>query len=279
MRTIILIVMFASAAAGFSQSMHSCCTETSAPTKMALFADDKSFRDSHPTPVPFILLDGKGKMITFNASDGKTANAYEVKADNATNKWILVFHEWWGLNDYIKQEADNWSSKTGANVLAVDLYDGNVATTPDEAVKYMKGVDNAHALNIIKGAIDYAGPGAVFGTLGWCYGGAWSLQAAIMLEDRCKACVMYYGMPEENLDRLAKLQAPVLGIFGKKDDHITPEIVNKFEENMKSLGKQIMVKEYDAVHAFANPSNPKHDPEATKDAAENVLNFYNDNLK
>jgi carboxymethylenebutenolidase len=89
---------------------------------------------------------------------------------------------------------------------------------------------------------------------------------------------MYYGMPEENKDRLSKLQAPVLGIFGKQDNHITPEIVQKFEDNMNGLNKTITVKMYDAAHGFANPSNPKHDPSATKDAKEITLNFYKDNL-
>ncbi|GEM_PF-61642 len=279
MKTLILIVLLVSVNALYAQNMHSCCDETSAPTKMALFADDKNFRDAHPSPVPFILLDGKGKMITFNTSDGKSANGYEVKADNATTKWLLVFHEWWGLNDYIKQESEEWCTKLGVNVLAIDLYDGKVATTPEDAGKFMKGVDNSRAFNIIKGAIDYAGSGASFATIGWCYGGGWSLQAAITLEDKCKACVMYYGMPEDNMDRLAKLQAPVLGLFGKQDGYITPEIVGKFQDNMKSLGKSISVKEYDAAHGFANPSNPKHDPDATKDAKEMTFNFYNDNFK
>ncbi len=279
MKTIILLVLLALINVSYSQKMHSCCEETSAPGKMSLFADDKNFRDSHPAPVPFILLDGKGKMITFSTSDGKTANGYEVKADKETNKWILVFHEWWGLNDYIKQESEEWCTKLNVNVLAIDLYDGKVATTPDDAGKYMKSVEMTRAINIIKGAIDYAGSGATFGTIGWCFGGGWSLQAAIMLESKCTACVMYYGMPEDNTDRLAKLQAPVLGIFGKQDGYITPEIVAKFQDNMNSLGKSITVKMYDAAHGFANPSNPKHDPDATKDAKENTLAFYKDNLK
>lgn len=274
-----IIILLISLSAVYSQTKKSCCDDTPAPLMMAVFSNDKSFALAHPEPIPFTLTDGKGKMITFNTSDGKTGNGYEVKASSQTNKWILVFHEWYGLNDYIKKESEEWCDKLDVNVLAVDLYDGKVASNNDEAGKYVKEVDMTRSVNIIKGAIDYAGTGAVFGTLGWCFGGGWSCQAAIILEDKCKACVIYYGMPESDKDRLSKLQAPVLGIFGKQDGFITPEIVAKFEDNMKSLNKTITVKMYDAVHAFANPSNPKHDPEATKDAKENTLAFFKDNLK
>ena len=263
-----------------SQQKRSCCEETSAPQRMALLGNDQSFRDAHPTPIAFTLTGGNGSMITFNTPDGKTANGYEVRSANTSDKWILVFHEWYGLNDYIKKECEELRDSLGnVNVLAIDLYDGKVASNNEEASKYVQSVDVIRAVNIIKGAADYAGSSAVLGTLGWCFGGAWSLQTAIELGSGVKACVMYYGMPEDSKDRLAKLQAPILGIFGKKDGHITPEIVSKFEDNMKSAGKTITVYSYDAVHAFANPSNPLHDPEATKDAKAKTLQFFRDNLK
>jgi carboxymethylenebutenolidase len=146
-------------------------------------------------------------------------------------------------------------------------------------MKYVQEVKTERALNIINGAKDYAGSDAVFATLGWCFGGAWSNQAAIELGDNCKACVIYYGMPEQSLDRLAKLKAPVLGIFAKQDTRITPEVAGKFEENLKSLGISVEIHIYDAVHAFANPSNPKHDPDATKDAKEKTYSFLKDKMK
>jgi carboxymethylenebutenolidase len=276
--TFILILLTINISTG--QTKKSCCDETTAPNKMASFGNDQKFKDAHPEPVAFTLADGKGKMITFSTSDGKTANAYEIKADNPSNKYILVFHEWYGLNDYIKKESEDLASSLGnVNVLAIDLYDGNVATNNEEAAKYVQSVNNERAFNIIRGSIDYAGSSASFATLGWCFGGTWSLQSAIELGDKCRACVMYYGMPEDNMDRLAKLVAPVLGIFGKQDTHITPEIVAKFEQNLKALNIPADINEYDAVHGFANPSNPKHDPAATKDAKEKTLTFLRDKLK
>lgn len=247
---------------------------------MASFGSDKEFRDAHPTPLAFKFTGGNGKMITFKTPDNVDANAYEIKADNTTNKWVIVFHEWYGLNDYIKKESEEIASTLGnVNVLAIDLYDGKVASNNEEAAKYVQSVDNARALNIIAGAKDYAGSDAVFATIGWCFGGSWSNQAAIELGDKCIACVMYYGYPEQSKDRLAKLKAPVLGIFAMQDKRITPEVAAKFEEDLKSLNIPVNIYEYDAAHGFANPSNPKHDADATKDAKEKTYSFLKEKMK
>ncbi len=265
---------------------HSCCedkgttgSDISAPNIMAAFGNEQSFKNVHLQPLPFKLTDGKGTMITYKTSDGTDANGYEVKADKPTDYWVFIFHEWYGLNDYIKREAEEVASTLGnVNVLAIDLYDGKVASNNDDAAKYVQSGNNERALNIIYGARDYAGADAVFATLGWCFGGSWSNQAAIELGSRCKACVIYYGMPEQNINRLEKLKAPVLGIFAKQDARITPEVAEKFEENLKSLNIPVTIYIYDAVHAFANPSNPKHDAEATKDAKEKTYSFLKEKL-
>lgn len=260
-----------------AQESHSCCDED-AVMKFSRFGNDGNFVAAHNEPGGFKLVNPQGTMVTFNTSDGMTGNAYEVKAANPTNKYLLVFHEWYGLNDYIKQECENWSAELGVNVLGVDLYDGKVASNNDEASKYVQSVTTERGLNIIAGARDYAPKDAIFATIGWCFGGGWSCQAAILLGERCKACVIYYGMPEDNKDKLANLKAPVLGIFAGQDKYITGEIVKKFEENMNSLGKKVTTKTYDAVHGFANPSNPKHDVAATSDARALATSFFKENF-
>lgn len=294
MKTIILsfILIFSFMQTSYTQTKHSCCedetacqekgttgSDITAPNIMATFGNDESFKDEHPQPLAFTLLDGKGKMVTYKTADGVDANGYEVKADKPSNNWVFLFHEWYGLNDYIIKESEEIASTLGnVNVLAIDLYDGKVATNNDEAVKYVQSVNNDRAINIINGARDYAGSDAVFATMGWCFGGSWSNQAAIELGSRCNACVMYYGMPEQNLERLAKLKAPVLGIFAQLDTRITPEVAAKFESDLKSLNIPVNIYEYDAVHGFANPSNPKHNADATKDAKEKTYAFLKDKM-
>jgi carboxymethylenebutenolidase len=288
MKTIIFSVFSLFLFMGLSYSQkHDCCEddvsstgETTAPNVMASFSNDQEFRDAHPTPLAFTLTGGAGNMITFKTSDGVDGNAYEVRSATPTNNWVMIFHEWYGLNDYIKKEAEEVATTLGnVNVLAIDLYDGKVASNNEEASKYVQSVDNKRAVTIIMGAKDYAGSGAVFVTYGWCFGGSWSNQAAIELGSDCKACVIYYGMPEQNIERLVKQKAPVLGIFALQDKRITPEVASKFESDLKNLGISASIHQYDAVHGFANPSNPKHDAVSTKDAKEKTYSFLKEYLK
>jgi carboxymethylenebutenolidase len=260
---------------GNSIAQHSCCNVTASTDKD--MAADPAFIHAHKAPLPFNFVAKNAMMVNFPAPDGKKAYAYEALGTNRKNI-ILMFHEWWGLNDYIKQEAEKWSQQTGATVIAVDLYDGKVAAKPDEASKLMQGLNEDRVRAIISGAIDFAGKESKIQTLGWCMGGKWSLQAALMAGNHAKGCVMYYGMPETDVKKLMTLNCPVIGFFGTKDDFITPKIVNEFKQNMHTAKKQLTVHNYDAVHAFANPSNPDHDEKATADARDKALTFLKYNF-
>jgi carboxymethylenebutenolidase len=132
---------------------------------------------------------------------------------------------------------------------------------------------------IVQGALEYAGKDAKIGTIGWCFGGTQSMQAALTAGKQSAACVIYYGAPEENIDRLKKLNCDVLDIWPTQDQWINKDMTDKFEANMKAAGKNLTVKAYDADHAFANPSNPKHNVEFTADAYKNTLEFFKARLK
>jgi carboxymethylenebutenolidase len=255
-----------------SQSV--CCVKPSPNETFALLTKDKKFVDTHLEPLPFKLSNPKGKAITFKSTDGKEAYAYEIKAEQTTDNYLFVFHEWWGLNDYIKQESEKWFATLGnVNVIAIDLYDGQIATNRDSAAKYMGNVKTARAEAIIKGALSYVGSKANIATVGWCFGGGWSLQASLLAGKQAKACVMYYGAPEENTTKLAELKAPVLFVWPKQDKWITMDVVMKFETNMEATKKNLQVKSYDADHAFANPSNPKFNKAFADDAFSNAISF------
>lgn len=171
-----------------------------------------------------------------------------------------------------------WSHELGINVLALDLYDGKVATTSEEAAKLMQGADAKRISAIIEGAAKFAGDKADFRTLGWCFGGGWSLKASIMAGDQGVACVMYYGMPVQNAKELAPLKAPICGIFAKQDEWITPEVAQNFENLAKATGKEVEIHSYDAGHAFANPSNPAYDEEAAQQANQVAWAFLKERL-
>jgi carboxymethylenebutenolidase len=261
-----------------AQTNLSCCG-IDATTSFSRNASDKSFVMSHDEPLPFHFVSESGKDIYIKTSTGKEAHGWEVKAAKPTPYYIFVIHEWWGMNDYIKQEAEKLSRDLGVNAIAIDLYDGVIATTQEEAGKAMQGVNKDRAEEIIKATFAYAGSKAKVFTIGWCFGGGWSLQSTLIGGKQSVGCIMYYGQPEKNVDRLKTLNADVLGFFGNLDQWPSPKVVDEFAENMKSAGKQLFLHRYEAPHAFANPSNPRYNKEATEDAYSNVLTFIKERIK
>jgi carboxymethylenebutenolidase len=253
---------------------HSCCTapKANSATAFAALGNNAAFVATHENPRPF-TFEGKGVDVTTKAADGTECFAYEVKPAKPTNNTIFVFQEFWGLNDYIKREADRLADETGAHVIALDLYDKKIATTREDAGKYMKESSPERLKTIIQAFQKYAGADAKIATIGWCFGGGWSHQASLLVGKQAVGCVIYYGMPEMDAAKLAAMNAPTLGIFAKQDKWITPEVAANFEKAVKATGKPIEIKIYDADHAFANPSNPKYQKEMAEDAHKAAVSF------
>lgn len=236
------------------------------------------FANLHANPTNFTLQNPLGEIINFDCEDGITGNAYFIKAKKKTNNWLIVIQEWWGLNDYIKKEADAFATDLDKmNVIAIDMYDGKVASTRDSAMKYMSGAKTQRLETIVKGAIKYAGKKANVFTVGWCFGGGWSLQASLLAGNNAKGCIMYYGRPEKDSTKLQSLACPVLGFFGTQDKGIPEATINTFENTMKGLNKNITINWYNAGHGFANPSNPSFNKEAREDAYAKALAFIKEN--
>ena len=232
-----------------------------------LEAGTPAFAGMHPSPMVVNPENLLGKMMSFDAADGKQANAYFIAAKKKSNKYLIVIQEWWGLNENIKMEADKYYTDLGdVNVIAVDMYDGKVAATPDSAMKLMRGADMGRMTAIMQGVIKYAGSKASIYSVGWCFGGMWSLQTAILAGPQAKGSVMYYGRPESNMEKLKSIQCDIIGFFGNLDQSPSPTMVNDFEKNMKEAGKNLSVNRYQAGHGFANPSNPSYNA-AAKEAA------------
>lgn len=277
--TIIFILNYLSI---FPQQSKSCCSiEEKKNSKISFesFGSDEKFRESHQLPLDYTLLNPKGEMIKFSTASGKEANAYFIGSAVESSKFILVIHEWWGLNDNIKREADELKEKLGnVNILVLDLYDGKSATKREDAAQLMQSADTGRIREIFDGAVKYAGENAKFGTIGWCFGGGWSLQMSLWLENKAEACVIYYGIIDNDKDTFKNLNAPVLGIFAKQDGWVNPEVYGNLEKNINSAGKNITIKEYDADHAFANPSNQYYNEEFANDAKSHVIEFLKNNL-
>jgi len=197
---------------------------------------------------------------------------------------VLVIHEWWGLNDNIKAMTRRLAGE-GYVALAVDLYDGAVAAAPAQAQELMTALlaepDAARAN--LRQAYQYLEKYALspaIGSIGWCLGGGWSLQTALMLPDQLDAMVMYYGQVVTDPAQLEALRTPILGLFGELDQSIPLRDVQTFRTALNQLGKDAEILVYSgADHAFANPSGGNYNAQRAAEAWETTLAFLNENLK
>lgn len=241
-------------------------------------ANEDGFTEKHDEPL-VLEVNAKGAMATVKVENGKPANIYKIAKEGSAN-YLIVVHEWWGLNNHIISESDRlYDSLGNATVIALDLYDGNVATTREKATEYMQGADEERINAIIKSVLATLPEGARVATKGWCFGGGWSLKTALLAGSKTDACIMYYGMPVDDAERLKELNSDVLFIFAEKDQWINADVVSTFQSNMKTAGKEVEVLAFDTDHAFANPSSEKYVEEAAQKANAATLAYLRKRLK
>jgi carboxymethylenebutenolidase len=225
-----------------------------------------------------------GKPVSYK-SGNETVNALLFEpSGKGTFPAIVVIHEWWGLNDWVKEQASKFSDE-GYVTLAIDLYRGKVATTPEEAHEIMRGVPEDRAVRDLLAATSYlrglkqVNPSKV-GSIGWCMGGGYSFDLAVN-DPKLAAAIVNYGHLATEPETLKKISAPILGIFGGKDRGIPVDDVNKFAEELKKMGKTVEIKIYpDAGHAFENPNNKQgYRADDAADAWQRQVKFFAQYLK
>lgn len=200
-------------------------------------------------------------------------------ADGRDYPGVVMIHEWWGLNDNIKDMAKQLASD-GYIVLAVDLYEGEVAQTSEEARSLVQAFDANSGLENMNLAVQYLKDNGAtsVGSLGWCFGGGQSLQLA--LAEDLDAAVIYYGSLVTDEEELLGIDEPILGIFGAQDSSIPVSQVREFNESLSSLGVERQIHIYeDAGHAFANPSGDRYVKGAAEDAWQKTISFLAENLE
>lgn len=224
-----------------------------------------------------------GEEAQYASVGGQEITGYLAKPEGDSNApGIIVIHEWWGLNDNIRMMTDKLAGE-GYTALAVDLYNGKVAESSDSAGTYARSVNNDEAIDNLTQAYGFLteeeGANNI-GVIGWCFGGAWSLQTALAHPDKIDATVIYYGRLVTDTEQLKSLQMPVLGIFGEEDEGIPVEQVREFEAALNEVGIENNIHIYeDANHAFANPSGTRYNKEAAEDAWSKTVQFLEENLK
>lgn len=226
-------------------------------------------------------FDGSSGYLVYADTTNATSASGQQQQQQQKLPAVVMIHEWWGLNDNIKDMADELASE-GYVVLAADLYNGEVATTPDKAMQLVGTVreNPEQAISNLQSAVQYLASlpnvnSSRIASLGWCFGGGQSLQLALNSEQNpLAATVIYYGNLVNDTNELSKINWPVLGIFGDQDQSIPVESVNAFEQALNETGITNEIYIYPGVgHAFANPSGDNYAPAETVDAWEKTLAF------
>jgi len=230
------------------------------------------------------LLAADAKNVSYKSGDETVQGMLYAPAGKGPFPGIVVIHEFWGLNDWVKEQASKLADQ-GYAALALDLYRGKVATTPEEAHELMRGVPEDRAARDLHAAVEFLKSQKNvkkdrIGSIGWCMGGGYSLDLALQ-EPMLRAAVIHYGHLATDPEQQKKINAAILGVFGGQDRGIAVEDVKKFEQTLKQLGKKVEIVIYpDAGHAFENPNNKAgYRPEDAADAWKRTVDFLARTLK
>jgi len=251
----------------------------------AVHANDKPIASPLATEAPAKRVNSREAVYT--RVDGESVSgwlSWPAGRETAGLPAVIVIHEWWGLNDNIRQTAERLAAE-GYITLAVDLYHGKIAETPKDAMKLMQQLTDAQdaGRENLAAAYDYLQDvmgAAKIGSVGWCLGGRWSLQTALRLPAELDAMVMYYGAVVTDKAELDPLQMPMLGHFASTDPIVPQNTVDAFTAALDELGKDAEVHIYpDTKHGFSNPSGMAYNAEAAELAWQRTTAFLAEHLR
>ncbi|MEM8847789.1 MAG: dienelactone hydrolase family protein [Bacteroidota bacterium] len=202
----------------------------------------------------------KGEEITY-ATDSTNLKGYIAFNENATEKrpGVLIIHEWWGHNDYVRQRAD-MLAELGYTAIAVDMYgDGKLADHPDDAGKFamsvMTNLPEAKArfnaaLDVLKAhqSVDAEKIAAI----GYCFGGSVALTMANSGADLDAVAAFHSGVQLPVMPN-SDLKASVLVCNGADDPFVSPESITAFKSALDSVGANYQYIAYPGVkHSFTS---------------------------
>ena len=243
------------------------------------------------TQTPAIPVNGR--TVTYGQQDGTDLTGYLAEPANADSvlsargvealPGIVVIHEWWGLNDNIRAATRRLAGE-GYRALAVDLYNDAVAQTPDSAQAIMGRVMETPSrlvANVNTGRTYLASETEAPRTavLGWCFGGGMTFRTLANAPTEYDAAVAYYGTPDPlSSDALQALETPVMAHFATEDQAVSIEAARSLRDRMQEAGKALSYFEYEAGHAFANPSGESYDADAAEQAWMRTTEFLDMHL-
>jgi carboxymethylenebutenolidase len=221
------------------------------------------------------------QALDFTAGDRTIHGALALPEGDAPAGAVILVHEWYGLNDDMRRLAGRFAAE-GFLALAVDLYDGRVATDASEAMKLSSGLKTPDAVRIIAAAAETLrslprSNGRVAVT-GFCLGGAMALAAACAVPGLA-AAVPFYGIPKPEYVDWSRCEAPILGHYGAKDPMIAMERPQAMADAARAAGRSFTLHFYDAGHAFMREGDPDaYDAPSASQAWERTVAFLRERL-
>ncbi len=196
---------------------------------------------------------------------------------------VMLIHDRWGL-DESTQVLSRRLAAEGYIVVAIDLFGGETAASPGLAraleIKVFENPQLAdenirQAYQFLK---DTFGAPQV-ASIGFGFGGGWSLNAAMLLPDELSASVIYYGQVISDQEKLAAVQVPILGLFARDDRVITAQSVLKFEVVLQALAKEFEIEIFTgAGRGFADHQSENYHAKTAALAWSRTVDFLHQHM-
>jgi carboxymethylenebutenolidase len=229
----------------------------------------------------------KSEWVDIPVGDTKVHTWVVYPNGAAKTGVVIVMQHGVGLDDWMRSVADQIASD-GFIAVAPDAWSGagpnggnrDSFQFPDDAIRAGGRITPDETQRRYKAARDWAlklprANGKV-GSIGFCAGGPNSFRFAAEVPD-LNAAVVFYGGPPSN-DMLAKINAPVLALYGENDARVTATVAPTVE-TMRRLGKSYEPHIYPKVtHSFVYFQDLSVNREAVADAWPRVVSFFKRNL-
>lgn len=217
------------------------------------------------------------KRLSLN--DQQSFRAYVAGPPDA-RQGLLLLHGWRGLN----REMEIWANQyavQGYRVMAIDLYNSQIANNPKVARKLMNSLNQQEANNKFRAAIKQLSKnGRKVAVIGRSFGANQAIQAASVNDKAISAVVLFYpfGDVVKSDQPLTFNHAPVLGNFADKDFFFDKDRKEKFISAAKNQGIKLTIKNYSARHGFSNIFGNNFDNKADLRSFKNTLSFLSQHL-
>ena len=198
------------------------------------------------------------------ADSGKSLEGYLAYDDSFEGKrpGVLVVHEWWGINDYIKKRTEMLAG-LGYIAFAADIYGKGVRTADAEVAGKLAGIYRSDrallrrrvALGLEQLTANKLTDQGRVGAIGYCFGGTAVLELA-RSGAPIAGVVSFHGNLDTPSPQTSIIKAKVLALTGALDPYVPPDQVKAFEDEMKKAGADWYLTSYGgAVHSFTNPAS------------------------